>query len=67
MANFIPFVYGASLGSYKNTPFLKHRVSLERNHLEIIAGLSQARVAHHRSDGPDTGSNSGGRQTTTTK
>ena len=32
--------------------------------LKKIAGLQQARVAHHRIHGPDTGSNSGGRQKT---
>ena len=30
--------------------------------LKQLAGLSQGREAHHRSDGPDTGTNSGGKQ-----
>ena len=33
--------------------------------LKQLAGLSQAREAHYRSDGPDTGSNSGWSGTTT--
>ena len=34
--------------------------------LRRIAGLHQARAAHHRAHGPDTRSNSGGRQITKT-
>ena len=30
--------------------------------LKQLAGLSQAREAHHRSDGPETGTNSGGKK-----
>ena len=35
--------------------------------LRRIAGLHQARAAHHRVHGPDTRSNSGGRQITKTR
>ena len=35
--------------------------------LKQLAGLSQAREAYHRSDGPDTGTNSRGMRNTTKK